>query len=118
MEEEKDFTSLDLTDQINHKSWKARILGYETLAKSLPSNLDLTWFKKITKDPNQIALEAGLLALLSYIKTLKTCSDQEWIADLAEKALMSSRPLTRTRALEILNAYVQAGSVDMVMVSF
>jgi hypothetical protein len=118
MEKEEDFTSLGLIDQINHKSWKARILGYETIANNPPLKLEMCWFKKITKDPNQVALEAGLLALLSYVKTLKTCSDQDWVADLADKALMSTRALTRTRALEILNVYVQSGSVDLVMVSY
>lgn len=128
MENEEDFTKLPLRERLSHKNWKARQSGYEELTRC---EFDITVYNKILTDPNQIALETGLEAILKFlINTAKNARDdsislngmttsilEQGLNVLCEKVLCSTRSTTRSKTIEILMMYAELGLAESLIVS-
>ncbi|KAJ9059677.1 hypothetical protein DSO57_1038959 [Entomophthora muscae] len=119
MAEEEDFSKLSIDDKLQHKSWKARVEGYEGLAKDL-KKLDpdskAGEFRKygammlqIAKDTNLPAQEAGMGCILSFIEYAPNSERlrDELVPVLVQKGLGSARVGTRTKSMEILLKLVE-----------
>ncbi|KIY50890.1 ARM repeat-containing protein [Fistulina hepatica ATCC 64428] len=118
---EEDFSSLPIPERLAHKSWKARVSAYESLAKAFaasPSESDPVFapyksngdlVRKIACDSNVVAQEKGLecvLALLTYGGLKTTATREVLVPALVDKALGSTRAATKARATDILLQYV------------
>lgn len=110
-DEEEDFSKLTLDERLSHKSWKARLNGYQQLLKQfqnafpLPQEYVKYWsdpslFHKYILDGNVVAQENALFALHAMLKkqipnvnpnfNLEAYLN-EWVNPLLTKALNSSR---------------------------
>lgn len=112
-DEEEDFSKLPLDERLSHKSWKARLNGYQQLQKQfqnafpLPNEYVKYWsdpghFHKYILDSNVVAQENALFALhamfgkqIPHVKDLSIFPIDnyinEWLSPLLTKALNSSR---------------------------
>lgn len=112
-EEEEDFSKLPLEDRLIHKSWKARLNGYQELLKHFQSAFPLqpqltrywsdpTLFNKYILDNNVVAQENALFAFHEMlVKQIPSINDlnkfpietylNDWLPPLLNKALNSSR---------------------------
>ena len=120
--QEEDFSSLSISERLNHKNWKARVSGYESLIKTFQttasdsdpafkpyvSNTDL--LKKIVTDPNAVAQEKGVECIVTLIKfageTASKTRDTV-VPALVDKCLGSTRAGTKNQAIELILQYVE-----------
>ncbi|OZJ04855.1 hypothetical protein BZG36_02598 [Bifiguratus adelaidae] len=123
MEAEEDFTLLPLTDRLQHKNWKARVSGYEELAKHFstadpddPKQFQtyVPFLKKIVTDANAVAQESGLNTVLQFVQNAPQAAStrEQVVPSLVEKSLGSSRANTKGRATEILLMYIEVDTPD------
>ncbi|KAG0707800.1 armadillo-type protein [Suillus ampliporus] len=120
--QEEDFSSLSISERLNHKNWKARVSGYETLIKTFQttasdtdpafkpyvSNPDL--LKKIATDSNAVAQEKGvecLVALVKFAGETTTKTREAVVPALVDKCLGSARAGTKNQAIELILQYVE-----------
>lgn len=80
---EEDFNALSLADRCDHKSWKARLSAYAELLRIFKSAdpADAATYvqyheflRMALSDPNQIALEAGVAAVLGFVTDSPTAA--------------------------------------------
>ncbi|ORY06720.1 ARM repeat-containing protein [Basidiobolus meristosporus CBS 931.73] len=125
MSTEDDFTALPLEEKLTHKSWKARLNGYEDLTKHYKTcdpedvseyNQFTHFLSKAALDANMAAQEAGLTAIVIYFQNGQnfTCSHDDIISAVIEKGLSSSRAGTKSKAVDILLLLVEIGSGETV----
>lgn len=133
-QEEPDFSKLSLEEKVNHKvcsivcsfflysfdwflqNWKARVNGYEELAKLFPTYEDKEFIrfsgsiKKIVIDSNAAAQEKGLAAVLVYVDYCPVAGKyvDGIIAGIATKCLTSTRAKTKELASDIVLMCVEA----------
>ncbi|CEP62686.1 Stu2p LALA0_S06e01354g [Lachancea lanzarotensis] len=121
--EDGDFTSLPLSERLNHKLWKARMHGYQELnnafkkasIRSIPREISQYWtnpdlFAQYIVDSNVVAQEQAVTALLSLLEYLCQLPENpssnslrvQWIPPLAEKGLGSSRAATKQKTQECI----------------
>ncbi|KAM3164758.1 Protein STU1 [Lachancea thermotolerans] len=119
--EDGDFTSLPLSERLDHKLWKARLHGYQELqalfqkasVTSVPRELAQYWanpdlFAGYIVDSNVVAQEQAITALQNMLEYLCEFRDTprsdemrgRWLPLLAEKGLSSSRNSTKAKAQE------------------
>ncbi|KXS18928.1 ARM repeat-containing protein [Gonapodya prolifera JEL478] len=119
-DDEVDFSKLPLDQRLSHKVWKARVSGYEDLArifKQLDPDAENEYrkhadtVKKIIQDANQVALEAGLGAVAAYIEfgpaTVSAKTRPAVLPSLLDKCIAAPRTSMRQKALEIVLFYVE-----------
>ncbi|KAL9061321.1 MAG: hypothetical protein Q9162_000195 [Coniocarpon cinnabarinum] len=130
-EQEEDFSSLPLQDRFAHKNWKARKDGYEAAAKEFDSAqtendpvvrqfiADSSLWKGAVTDSNAAAHQEALNALQSFLQIARTqgCirTRNSTVASLAEKGLISSKPVAKQKALECILLYVELDKPDPVL---
>lgn len=119
---EEDFSILPVAERLEHKNWKARLSGYETLIKtfqatasdndpvfrSYVSNSDL--LKKMVTDANAVAQEKGVEAVVNLLKFSgeSAANTRDVVVPaLVDKCLGSARAGTKTQALELILQYVE-----------
>ena len=129
---EEDFTSIPIAERLSHKNWKARVNGYESLAKTFENtasdtdpafkpyinNLDL--LKKFATDSNVVAQEKGvecLVALVKFAGETAVKTREGIVPALVDKCLGSTRAGTKNQALELILQYVEIenGGVGVVV---
>ena len=129
---EEDFTSIPIAERLSHKNWKARVNGYESLAKIFENtasdtdpafkpylnNLDL--LKKFATDSNAVAQEKGvecLVALVKFAGETSVKTRDGIVPALVDKCLGSTRAGTKNQALELILQYVEIenGGVGVVV---
>ncbi|OJA21603.1 hypothetical protein AZE42_01675 [Rhizopogon vesiculosus] len=120
--QEEDFSSLQISDRLNHKNWKARVSGYESLIKTFQTtasdsdpafkpyvnNPDL--LKKIATDSNAVAQEKGvecLVALIKFAGETAAKTRETVVPALVDKCLGSARAGTKNQAIELILQYVE-----------
>ena len=129
---EEDFSSIPIAERLSHKNWKARVNGYESLAKIFENtasdtdpafkpyinNLDI--LKKFVTDSNAVAQEKGVECLVAFVKfagetAVKTRDGI--VPALVDKCLGSTRAGTKNQALELILQYVEIenGGVGVVV---
>ncbi|EFP78682.1 uncharacterized protein PGTG_04638 [Puccinia graminis f. sp. tritici CRL 75-36-700-3] len=116
--QDSDWQNLSVPDQLNHKLWKARLAGYETLIKQFQLaededdevfndwNRDHQWPHKAVTDSNAVAQEKGVLLVSIYIRLAGRAGSRcrsDCITPLVEKSLATNaRKGTREAAIECL----------------
>jgi hypothetical protein len=120
--QEEDFSSLPISERLNHKNWKARVSGYESLIKTFQTtasdtdpafkpyvnNSDL--LKKIATDSNAVAQEKGvecLVALIKFAGETAAKTRETVVPALVDKCLGSARAGTKNQAIELILQYVE-----------
>ncbi|KAG1756819.1 armadillo-type protein [Suillus paluster] len=123
--QEEDFSSLPISERLNHKNWKARVSGYESLIKTFQttasdtdpafkpyvSNPDL--LKKIVTDSNAVAQEKGvecIVALVKFAGETAAKTREAVVPALVDKCLGSARAGTKNQAIELILQYVEVGN--------
>jgi cytoskeleton-associated protein 5 len=119
---EEDFSALSISERLNHKNWKARVHGYESLIKTFSTtasdadpafkpyinNPDL--LRKIVTDTNVVAQEKGVECVVNLVKySGETCSKtrEVIVPALVDKCLGSTRAGTKNQAVELCLQYVE-----------
>jgi hypothetical protein len=108
-EEEEDFSKLSIKDRIGHKSWKARVSGYEDSLKlfrgldsdSAEFNQYTPLIKKMVIDSNVVAQGKALDAVLCYVETAAAAPKiaAEVMDGIVEKCLNSTKTTTKVVTL-------------------
>ncbi|KAG1905687.1 armadillo-type protein [Suillus fuscotomentosus] len=119
---EEDFSSLPISERLNHKNWKARVSGYESLIKTFQTTASDTdpafkpyinspdLLKKIATDSNAVAQEKGVECLVALVKFAgeSTAKTREAVVPaLVDKCLGSARAGTKNQAIELILQYVE-----------
>ncbi|XBW36723.1 hypothetical protein QEN19_002300 [Hanseniaspora menglaensis] len=113
--DENDYISLPIDDQISSSLWKARVVGYEKLSKLLLENADqdelLNLYKKYNissfiSDTNVVSLEKGLQVINNFLFSYKAdvvSFSTDILPNMINKAICSStRKLTKQIGDEIV----------------
>ncbi|XP_015113427.1 protein mini spindles isoform X2 [Diachasma alloeum] len=112
MEEETEFTKLPLEDRVVHKSWKARVHGYEECTKKFGCiddekspewNKFLGLIKKFVVDSNAAAQEKGMEAALVYVENA-ACAGKavgEVMSGIVSKCIAAPKAKTKDLAVQL-----------------
>ncbi|XP_043269757.1 protein mini spindles isoform X2 [Venturia canescens] len=118
MEEETEYTKLPLEDRCVHKSWKARLHGYEECSKKFQCiddekspewNKFLGLVKKFVVDSNAAAQEKGLEAALAFIENA-ACAGKtvgEVMSGIVSKCIAAPKMKTKELAVQITLMFVE-----------
>lgn len=122
---EVDLSKLSLQELLDHKSWKARLKGYEDINTSMQqatSGKDAIFtkygngIKAWASDSNVNALEKGLDAVLTFVENASNAqrSAQDVCPVLVQKCLAHTKQKIREKSLEILLMYIEIEKPDVV----
>ncbi|CAB3384794.1 Hypothetical predicted protein [Cloeon dipterum] len=126
MEEDTEFTKLPVDERCVHKSWKARVHGYEEAAKlfrQIPDEKAPEWnkylgiMKKFAADSNAAAQEKGLEALLAYVENAGPAGRTvgEVMSNIVSKCLGAPKAKTKELAQQVALMYIEIEKQDAVM---
>ncbi|KZS89887.1 microtubule associated protein [Sistotremastrum niveocremeum HHB9708] len=119
---EEDFSSLPISERLEHKNWKARLNGYETLIKTFqttaseqdpafrPYLSDPDQLKKFVSESNAVAQEKAVEAVVALVKFSgeNSAKTREVVVPaLVDKCLGSTRTGTKNQAFELILSYVE-----------
>lgn len=126
MEEDLEFKKLAVDERCVHKSWKARVDGYEEAAKIFRTiddekspewNKFLGLVKKFVVDSNALAQEKGLEATLVFVENCayagKTVGDV--VNGIVTKCLGAPKAKTKDLGVQIALMYVEIEKHDAVI---
>ncbi|KAL9553831.1 hypothetical protein MBANPS3_003097 [Mucor bainieri] len=122
--QEEDFSSLSIADRLQHKSWKARVSACEDLTKLFKITTEDADFytyepflKKLAVEPNAVAQEAGLAALVEYVSNAPNASStrETMIPALVEKCLGATKAGTKQKATDIILLYAEIDTPEPVL---
>ncbi|WVQ71997.1 hypothetical protein IAR50_001541 [Cryptococcus sp. DSM 104548] len=119
---EEDFSQIPLPERSQHKNWKARVSAYtDVISGSAKTASDTDPFfqpfihdsgllKKWCLDPNAVAQEKGIdavLALVQYSGETSARLRPELIPPIIEKALGAARAGTKKKGMELCAMFVE-----------
>ncbi|VDP30039.1 unnamed protein product [Echinostoma caproni] len=118
MSDEDEWKKLPTLSKVQHQQWKARLEGYNEAQKLFSTQTSETApvfneyvgiMKKFVNDPNAVALESALDAVLVYFEnsTVSGKCAGDVCAGLIVKCLSSPRAKTRDKAIECLLQIVE-----------
>uniref|UniRef100_A0A5S6QMP4 TOG domain-containing protein n=1 Tax=Trichuris muris TaxID=70415 RepID=A0A5S6QMP4_TRIMR len=124
-ESEIDFSKLPLDEQLVHKNWKARSLGYDALAKKFDSAANekdpvfakyALFIKAAASDSNISALEKGLEVVYAFVDrgSINNKLASDVCVALVDNCLTASRRRAVERAQEILLLCVEVEKQEAV----
>ncbi|GAA5815313.1 hypothetical protein MFLAVUS_008819 [Mucor flavus] len=122
--QEEDFSSLSIIDRLQHKVWKARVSACEDLTKLLHKTVEDSDFytyepflKKLALEPNAVAQEAGLAAIIEYVSNAPNASStrETVITALVEKCLGATKAGTKQKATDIILLYAEIDTPEPVL---
>ncbi|XP_054161485.1 protein mini spindles-like [Oppia nitens] len=123
-EQEQDFSKLSIEERCNHKNWKARVSGYESLAQQFQVCDDDKEFvkyaplmKKFVVDTNAAAQEKGLASVLAFVENYSNAGKyvEGVIGGIITKCLISPKVKTRELAAEIVLMFVEIEKQELVI---
>lgn len=124
--EDEEYKKLPIEERCIHKLWKARVNGYEELAK-LFRQLDdekspefakyLGLVKKFVSDSNAMGQEKGLEATLAYIENYALAGKtvQEVMSGIVTKCIAAPRTKTKELALQVTLMYIEIEKYEAVL---
>lgn len=127
MAEEEDFSKLSLEDKLQHKSWKARQLGYKELGTECckwDPDTQSHEFRKyssniisMAKDCNAPAQETGLECVIKFLENAPQATRlrDDLVPIVVQKGLGSARASNRSRSLDILLMLVEIDAGEPVI---
>ncbi|KAF6216569.1 hypothetical protein GE061_000912 [Apolygus lucorum] len=125
MEEEEQFNKLSVENRCAHKSWKARVSGYEAAAKLFRTiddkspewNKYLGLVKSFVVDSNAPAQEKGLDAVLAFVENCnaagKTVNDV--MSGVMLKCIAAPKAKTKELGAQICLMYVEIEKHEIVL---
>ncbi|KAG7191094.1 hypothetical protein KM043_007130 [Ampulex compressa] len=118
MEQDTEYVKLPLEERCLHKSWKARLHGYEECVKTFRCmddekspewNKFLGFIKKFVVDSNAVAQEKGLEAALAFVENaavaVKTVG--EVMVGIVTKCIAAPKAKTKELAVQITLMYIE-----------
>ncbi|CAB0005062.1 unnamed protein product [Nesidiocoris tenuis] len=124
--EEEDFSKLSIEERCAHKSWKARVSGYEDVAKifrTIDDEKSPEWnkyhgmVKKFVVDSNVPAQEKGLDAVLLFVGNCGTAGKtvNDVVSGLVQKCITSPKAKIKELANQICLMYIEIEKYDIVL---
>ncbi|XP_011700705.1 PREDICTED: cytoskeleton-associated protein 5 isoform X2 [Wasmannia auropunctata] len=118
MEQDTEYMKLPLEERLSHKSWRARLHGYEECVKTFQCmddekspewNKYLGLIKKFVGDSNAAAQEKGLEATLAYVENAAVASKivGEVMNGIVSKCIAAPKAKTKEVAVQITLMYVE-----------
>lgn len=122
---EEDYTKLTIEEQLSHKAWKARLVGYKILIQDFENSVDEQdpcfeiilsnhdILKTIATDSNVISQETGILAIAKYLQyggthdRVEKLKSTTLVRSLCEKGLSSNRAGTKSNTVESILQLVE-----------
>jgi len=119
---EEDFSTLPLSERLNHKNWKARVNGYESLIKSFQSTASESdpvfrpfisnpdSLKKMVADANAVAQEKAVETVVQFVRYAgenASGTRESVLPSVVDKCFGSTRSGTKAHALELVLQYVE-----------
>ncbi|CAF1056931.1 unnamed protein product [Didymodactylos carnosus] len=122
--DDSEWQKLPADEKVQHKSWKARLSGYEECIrlfqtqdseKSGEFSKYLGLLKKFAVDSNEIAREKALDAVFIYVENASVAGKtaNEVSSGLIQKCL-NARAKTKERAIDILMMYIEIEKQDTI----
>ncbi|XP_065221041.1 protein mini spindles isoform X2 [Planococcus citri] len=126
MDEDSDYIKLPLDERCVHKSWKARVHGYEEATKQFRKIADekspewskyLGLIKKFVGDSNVAAQEKGLEASLAYIENAFVAGKtvNEVMPIIVTKCIGATKAKIKDLATQICLMYIEIEKQEVVL---
>jgi cytoskeleton-associated protein 5 len=126
-QQQEDYSKLSTDDKLSHKVWKARMMGYEEVAKLFRRIDDenspeyspyVGLVRKFPVESNAFAQEKALEATLSFVECAASASKicTEVVSGIVSKCL-NGKPKTKDLGISICLMYVEIEKQDVVLVS-
>ncbi|XP_072747626.1 protein mini spindles isoform X2 [Anoplolepis gracilipes] len=125
MEQDTEYMKLPLEERIAHKSWRARLHGYEECVKTFQCiddeksgewNKYLGFIKKFVVDSNAAAQEKGLEATLAFIENAAVAGKivAEVMNGIVSKCIAAPKAKTKELAVQITLMYIEIEKYEAV----
>ncbi|KAJ3300457.1 Microtubule-associated protein, microtubule dynamics during spindle orientation [Borealophlyctis nickersoniae] len=123
---EEEWKGLPLSERLTHKAWNARKEAYEEVTK-LFNTLDpdaeaefrkyQDYLKKMVSDANLVAQEAGMGAVLAWVKNAPSATKTRsvLVPMVVDKGLGSTRAGTKAKALDLLMMFIEIDIAEPVI---
>ncbi|XP_011648021.1 protein mini spindles isoform X1 [Pogonomyrmex barbatus] len=125
MEQDTEYMKLPLEERCEHKSWRARLHGYEECVKTFQCiddekspewNKYTGFIKKFVVDSNAAAQEKGLEATLAFVENAAVAG--KIVADvmngIVSKCIAAPKAKTKELAVQITLMYIEIEKYDVV----
>ncbi|XP_043494005.1 protein mini spindles isoform X2 [Polistes fuscatus] len=118
MEQDTEYVKLPLEERCVHKSWRARLHGYEECVKTFQCiddekspewNKFLGFVKKFVSDSNAAAQEKGLEAVLAFVENAAVAGKTvgEVMNGIVTKCIAAPKAKTKDLAVQITLMYIE-----------
>ncbi|XP_012235678.1 protein mini spindles isoform X2 [Linepithema humile] len=125
MEQDTEYMKLPLEERLTHKSWRARLHGYEECVKTFQCIDDekspewskyVGFIKKFVVDSNAAAQEKGLEAALAFVENAAVASKivVDMMNGIVSKCIAAPKAKTKELAVQITLMYVEIEKHEMV----
>ncbi|XP_018364408.1 PREDICTED: cytoskeleton-associated protein 5 isoform X2 [Trachymyrmex cornetzi] len=125
MEQDTEYMKLPLEERCTHKSWRARLHGYEECVKTFQCiddekspewNKYMGFIKKFVLDSNAAAQEKGLEATLAFIENATVAGKIviEVMNGIVSKCIAAPKAKTKELAVQITLMYIEIEKHDAV----
>lgn len=126
MAQEEDFSKLSIEDKVNHKAWKARVMGYEEAIKHFKKqddenspeyNVYAGLLKKFVIDSNAAAQEKGVEATLAFLESAAASIGGRVVADVMAGVVtkcLNARPKTKEASVNVCLMCIEIEKQDVV----
>ncbi|CAL1688758.1 unnamed protein product [Lasius platythorax] len=125
MEQDTEYMKLPLEERCTHKSWRARLHGYEECVKTFQCiddekspewNKYVGFIKKFVMDSNAAAQEKGLEATLAFIENAAVASKivAEVMNGIVSKCIAAPKTKTKELAVQITLMYIEIEKYEAV----
>ncbi|XP_011346802.1 protein mini spindles isoform X1 [Ooceraea biroi] len=125
MEQDTEYVKLPLEERCAHKSWRARLHGYEECVKTFQCiddekspewNKYTGFIKKFVMDSNAAAQEKGLEATLAFVENAAVASKivVEVMNGIVSKCIAAPKAKTKELAVQITLMYIEIEKCETV----
>ncbi|XP_018308410.1 cytoskeleton-associated protein 5 isoform X3 [Mycetomoellerius zeteki] len=125
MEQDTEYVKLPLEERCAHKSWRARLHGYEECVKTFQCiddekspewNKYIGFIKKFVQDSNAAAQEKGLEATLAFIENAAVAGKIviEVMNSIVSKCIAAPKTKTKELAVQITLMYIEIEKYEAV----
>ncbi|KAL6427050.1 hypothetical protein ACFW04_009317 [Cataglyphis niger] len=125
MEQDTEYMKLPLEERCTHKSWRARLHGYEECVKTFQCiddekspewNKYMGFIKKFVVDSNAAAQEKGLEATLAFVENAAVAGKivAEVMNGIVSKCIAAPKTKTKELAVQITLMYIEIEKYEAV----
>ncbi|VDI52331.1 cytoskeleton-associated protein 5 [Mytilus galloprovincialis] len=125
MGDDSEWLKLPAEEKCQHKTWKARLAGYEEVTKIFSQQTDpkspefqryAGLMKKFVTDTNAVAQEKALDAVLAFVENAAVASrvTADVVSGVIAKCLGAPRQKTKDKGIEIVLMFIEIEKPDVV----